>query len=141
MSETLVFDDRKDRTRSARTYGGNDTHACGKSPNACGIAFDMDGLRAFLCERHAFKTAESVSQETGIPYRTVERWLSTNPSDPSAINMLRLFIAYRAPVLAAAMVSCPAWLNDEAIAIRNDEIDRRIDNANAQRAAVSRGDM
>jgi len=93
----------------------------------------MQGLRRFLTDRHPLKTAECVSGQTGVPVKTVERWLSANPSEPSGINMVRLYIVYRAPLLAAALVNCPDWLNDEAVAAKNAELDRRMEDLKAQK--------
>ncbi len=98
--------------------------------------FDPHRCVTYLRGRHPAKTAQAVAAETGLPARTVERWL-TFDAQPSVSAFARLVAAYGAPFLAAAIPGL-GWVERAASAAAHDSLTREIAALEARRAAVGR---
>lgn len=83
------------------------------------------GLAAFLSGRHPRKTAVSVSAETGIDRKTIERWLFDG-SKPSFEHFVRLTEIYGPAVLAAVLTRAPAWLAHAVAEQQRRETEKQI---------------
>ena len=70
-------------------------------------------IAMFLRSVHPTKTADNVAADTGIPAKTVAKYLDRG-SAPGALAFCRLMQAYGAPFACAAMENPPAWLNAAA---------------------------
>lgn len=84
----------------------------------------------FLRARHGSKTAENVHAETGIPAKTVAKWME-RASIPSGLAILRLTKVYGVEFLAA-LISAP-WIDELARAEQLARADRAVADAIAAR--------
>ena len=73
-------------------------------------AIDFAGLSDFLRKEHPTKTAEFVNARTGIPVKTVRKWLD-HENAPNGPAILTLALYYGPQVLAACFVGAPAWID------------------------------
>lgn len=113
--------------RGARSdVAGKNPHVRAKRPAQMRV--DIGALADFLRRRHPAHTVACVEAETGVPMRTVERWLAAVPSEPRLSHFMALLGAYGPELIAACASNEPAWL---AIAVREERM-RALD----QRAAV-----
>lgn len=122
-----------------RTTRETDPQNCGKlTRRSAEISFCHDGVAGFLRAVHRRDTAAAVAAETGISHRTVERWLDPGEAvAPSSVHLLILVGCYGPELLAAAMGDqAPGWLCAAERRKRLDEIDDRIAELAAQRAAL-----
>ena len=88
---------------------------------------DFSGLSDFLRREHPTKTADGVAGQTGIPAKTVRKWLDGETA-PNGTALLALALAYGPQLLAACVKGAPSWLDaatrhDMARKL-NDRIDR-----------------
>ena len=98
--------------------------------------FDPQRCVSFLRAKHPAKTAQAVAADTGLPARTVERWLTLD-ARPSVAAFARLVAAYGAPFLAAAIPGL-GWVERAASLAAHDGLTREIAALEARRAAVGR---
>lgn len=87
-----------------RKSGGNSPKLGGIHPQTWGRVLRL---------RHPAKTADCVAAATGVPVRTVEKWLD-GTSSPSASAFLRLILAYGPGLLADITPAAPSWLSAAA---------------------------
>ena len=110
---------RPSGSESAKTV----THFCGFRHAEVRVA----RLAAFLRANEGSQdVAAKVAARSGIPLRTVERWLSSTPSEPKLSHFVSLVAAYGPGVIAACFDSAPAWLDETIQRQRADEIEQRI---------------
>lgn len=141
MSDVLSFDESDCLTQSRLTYGSKrltrEQKRLTREPNAWGGSLDGECLRLFLSDRHPTKTAENVASETGVPLKTVRRWMVDPESEPSLVNFLRLYLVYGPPFLVAVLVNCPAWADAQARRAHAEQLSREIERAQYERAALN----
>lgn len=70
-------------------------------------------LRTALTAQFPQNTAKSIVQITGLPFKTIEKWLSCSAA-PSLANILVLIDAFGADFLASLYEAPPDWLQDMA---------------------------
>ncbi|MEM1046460.1 MAG: hypothetical protein AAGL24_09925 [Pseudomonadota bacterium] len=85
---------------------------------------DRDKLRDFLITRARRAPADVVARETGIPVKTLHRWIYEDAGMPTTVNFVRLVLAYGAPFLVEVLTHCPEWIDDAA----RQEAGRRFDD-------------
>ncbi|GBD48144.1 hypothetical protein [Methylopila sp. Yamaguchi] len=98
----------------------------------------LDGERvcAFLRAIYPEKTAANVAADTGVPARTVEKWLE-RLSSPSWPHGLRLVAAYGPEFLCAVMDTPPAWLTEAGRAAARAQLEAQIAEIEALREELA----
>ncbi len=100
-----------------------------------------DGLATLLRRLEPEQTAVSVAAAAGLPVRTVENLIGSNPSLPGLRTLLALVDAYGPEVLAALYVQPPAWMDAAARAAIRSDFEREREAARRRRAGQDgRGD-
>lgn len=94
-----------------------------------------DRIVAYLRQLYPTKTAESVAADTLISQGTVQKWLDRG-SAPGVIALLALAAAYGPPLLAAAYLHPPDWLDQAARAARQHELEAQLATIRAQLDAL-----
>ncbi|MFK8250206.1 hypothetical protein [Ancylobacter terrae] len=93
-----------------------------RSSRAPALHVDALALGAFLRRRHPSDTAKQVATETGVPSRTVQKWLIEGAA-PTFAHAMRLVAAYGPALIVACVSPCPGW----AAAAARDERRRAIE--------------
>jgi hypothetical protein len=88
-----------------------DTQSCADRRAVARVDADPEKVGRFLRKVHPVNTAAEVSVKTGIPTRTVQRYLASCPVVPSGGALLRLIFAYGPEFLAAILPDAPAWVD------------------------------
>lgn len=140
-SRGFLFTGLNDNDHLRFDYGaGRRRASAGKIPQQCGnsssLMFDVEGLISWLRSRFPRSTAYHVEAETRIPAASIENWLHRR-SVPSVQHFAILVSVFGPTLLAAALASPPAWLDDAAKLERRREIDAQI--ARLERERMSMG--
>ena len=93
---------------------------------------DFSGLANFLRREHPIKTADGVEGQTGIPAKTVRKWLDGETS-PNGAAVLTLALAYGPQIIAACVKGAPGWLD---AATRHDMARKLNASIDRDRAAL-----
>lgn len=84
-----------------------------------------EGAGAFLRRLHPVKTAANVAAETGVPAKTVEKWLG-GETQPGLTAFVRLVVAYGPAFLEAALRPPPDWISESARAAQITRLEAEI---------------
>ena len=96
-----------------------------RASRATSLHVDVLALGAFLRRRHPSDTAKQVATETGVPSRTVKKWLIEGAA-PTFAHAMRLVAAYGPALIVACVAPCPGWASTAAASERRRAIEEEM---------------
>lgn len=100
----------------------------GSKDRQMGVRLDSQvgpAIITFLRRRHPVKLIDCVAAETGIPPKTIAKWIERE-NVPSGLALLRLIMAYGPDFLVSIYPNAPQWLSTAARQKRLSALDAEI---------------